>query len=418
MTQTYTEPSREIPISHDVDVVVAGGGTAGVAAAVCAARLGLSVAMIEHTAQAGGMVTHVICWLNDFDNKGGFAREFHRHVLDTGICKWPYYNPFAVVPYFDRLLEEAGVRVLYLASVVAPMVREGALDGVIVESKSGRHAIRAKAVIDATGDGDVAARAGAHCKMGRDKDGACQSISLSHLWMNYRGGTLQNSEWRQALARATKEAGSDFRLEYDHGKLSPLRGDVPVYWNGTPHVTNYDPTNAESVSDALVALRRQSMDYFEIMRGRAEGFDKVEIGPFSGIPGVRESRRFVCDDWIAADDARAGVRKPGGLFLVTQAIDIHKCLPDEPPIVVERVEPYHITLGAMLPKGLENLAVVGRCIGGDHEALASYRIVADCFAMGEAVAIAGNMAIRDGKTLRSIEADAVAGEMRERGYEN
>ncbi|MBT3382001.1 MAG: FAD-dependent oxidoreductase [Lentisphaerae bacterium] len=417
MTATIHEPAREIPVSHDVDVVVAGGGTAGVAAAVCAARLGLSVVMVERTAQPGGMVTHVTTWLNDFDNKGGFATEFRDHVVDTGICQWPYYNPYAVVPWFDQLLADAGVRPLYLASVVAPILTDGVLRGVIVESKSGRHAIRAKMVIDASGDGDVAARAGAASVVGRPSDGACQSVSLSHLWLNYQGGKLDNAQWKQAVRSAADAAGNDFRLEYDNGRLIPFAGTIPAYYNGTPHVTGYDPLDAESLSDLLITLRRQSMDYFDTMKGRVEGFENVFCGPFSGIPGVRETRRIVCDGCITVDQAREGVTCPDGLFKVTQAVDIHKCLPDEPPIIVERIKPYSITLGALLPRGLDNIAVAGRCIGGDHETLASYRIIADCFAMGEALAIACKGAIQAGDTLRDVTPGTVADEMQARGYE-
>lgn len=416
MADSFREPSREIPVTHDVDVVVSGGGTAGVSAALCAARLGLSVVMVERTAQPGGMVTHVTTWLNDFGNKGGFAAEFRDHVVSSGICRWPYYNSYAVIPWFDQLLADAGVRPLYLASVVSPIVSDGVLGGVIVESKSGRHAVRAKMVVDTTGDGDVAARAGADFSVGRGCDGACQSASLSHLWLNYQGGTLDNEEWMAAVRSAADSAGNDFRLEYDHGRLIPFSGHIPAYLNGTPHVTGYDPLDAESLSEMLVALRRQSMDYFSTMKGRAPGFDRVACGPFSGIPGVRESRRIICDDCITVDKARAGETHPDGLFKVTQAIDIHKCLPDEPPIIVEKIKPYSITLGALLPRGLDNIGVAGRCIGGDHETLASYRIIADCFAMGEALAIACREAIRNGTALRDLDAAVVAAEMANRGY--
>ncbi|HOQ29536.1 MAG TPA: FAD-dependent oxidoreductase, partial [Armatimonadota bacterium] len=185
MGETIREPAREIPVTHEADVVVAGGGTAGVACAVCAARLGLSVIMVENTAQPGGMVTHVTQWTNDFDNKGGFAREFYEHLVENGILVRPYYNPFRVVPYLDSLLEEAGVLPLYLCRVAAPIVEDGDLQGVIVESKQGRHAIRARVVVDATGDGDVAAFAGASFEFGREGDGAIQSISLTHSMQGF-----------------------------------------------------------------------------------------------------------------------------------------------------------------------------------------------------------------------------------------
>ena len=414
---TYREPAREIPVSHDVDVVVAGGGAAGTAAAVCAARLGLSVAMVEQTAIPGGMLTHVTSWLSDFDNKGGFAKEFIGQLLGRGICKWPYQNPFRTTLYLDELIAASGVRHLYLARATAPMLDgDGRLAGVIVESKSGRHAVRAKVVIDATGDGDVAARAGARFAVGRESDGACQSISLSHLLTNYTGPELGNPEFLALLDRAAASAGNGYRIPYDRARIRPLAATRQCLWNGTPHVCEHDPLDANSLSDALVALRGQCRDFYETLKHHTAEFADIEFGPVSGLPGVRESRRILCDEAVCSDDAVAGRRREHGLFLVTQAIDIHKCHEGEPDIYVEKIKPYHIPYGALLPQGIENLLVVGRCIGGDHRALASFRIIADCFAMGEAAAIAARLAIGRGSPPRQIPARLVAAEMATLGY--
>jgi hypothetical protein len=408
---TYREPAREIPVSHDVDVVVAGGGTAGTAAAVCAARLGLSVAMVEQTAIPGGMVTHVTHWLSDFDNKGGFAQEF------IG-CNWPYHNLFQTTLYLDRLVQESGVRHLYLARVAAPMLDgDGQLAGVIVESKSGRHAIRAKVVIDATGDGDVAALAGAQFGVGRDSDGACQSISLSHLLTNYTGPAMGNAEFLALLDQAAASAGNGYRIPYDRARVQTLVGTQQCIWNGTPHICGHDPLDAESLSDALVALRGQCREFYETLKHHTTEFADIEFGPIAGLPGIRESRRILCDENVCYADAAEGKRREDGLFLVTQAIDIHKCREGEPDIYVEKIKPYHIPYGALLPKGIENLLVVGRCIGGDHQSLASYRIIADCFAMGEAAAIAARLACDAGRSPRAIPAAKVVAEMSRLGYQ-
>jgi hypothetical protein len=417
MPQTYREPSREIPVSHDVDVVVAGGGTAGVAAAVCAARLGLATVMVEQTALPGGMVTHVTHWLNDFDNKGGFAREFLEGISEHGVCKWPYHNPFLTAAYLDDVIRDAGVRHLYLARVAAPMIDgDGVLEGIVVESKSGRHAVRAKVVIDATGDGDVAALAGADFHMGRESDGACQAVSLSHMLMNYTGPALGNEEFLAEIDRAAQKAGNNYRIPYDRARVQMLPGTERLWYNGTPHVTGLNPLDAEQLSDLMVALRDQGRAFYSTMKPNSEAFKDIEFGPFSAIPGVRESRRIVCDEMLAYDDVATGRKRENGLFLVSQSIDIHCCTPEEPSIYVEKVKPYHIPLGALLPAGLENLMVAGRCIGGDHRALASYRIIADCFAMGEAAAITSRLAVDRGLSPRQIPAADVAAEMAVRGY--
>ncbi|NLB97606.1 MAG: FAD-dependent oxidoreductase [Armatimonadetes bacterium] len=414
MGETIREPAREIPVTHEADVVVAGGGTAGVACAVCAARLGLSVIMVENTVQPGGMVTHVTQWTNDFDNKGGFAREFYEHLVENGILVRPYYNPFRVVPYLDSLLEEAGVLPLYLCRVAAPIVEDGELQGVIVESKQGRHAIRARVVVDATGDGDVAAFAGASFEFGREGDGAIQSISLTH---SMQGFPRDRVHLRDELLPMLRQVDPECQLVYDNGYIRRQVDTRAGLLFGTPHVFGYNPLDAESLSAALVALRKQTVELFNLMRQTEIGAE-LEFGPFGGLPGVRESRRICCDARVTVDDLRAGRSRPDGLFTVTQSIDIHKRVPEDPAIIVERIQPYEIPYGALLPKGLERILVVGRCIGGDHEAQASYRIIADCFAMGEAAALAAHAAVRGGVGLREIDVPALVAEMARRGYKN
>ena len=413
---TVREPARDIPVSHEADVVVAGGGTAGVAAAVCAARVGLTVVMVERTAIPGGMATHVNTWLNDFDTKGGFTRELLDHLLAHGLAQMPYYNPHLLLPYLDGLVAEAKVRPLYLAKVVAPMVDGTSLTGVILESKSGRTAVRAKVVIDATGDGDVAARAGAAFHVGRDADGACQAITLPVFLTNYTAGTMDAGAFTALAADAGRRAGTDYTLPYDHWAPKPMVGTRACATFPVPHVTGHDPLDVQSLSDALIALRRQAYDMVDTLKQHTRAFCDVELGPFAAIPGVRESRRIVCDTMVTRDDVLRGTRFPDSLFTVTQNIDIHRCTEHEPAIRCVPVKPYGLPYGALLPRGLDNLLVVGRCIGGDHEALASYRIMADCFAMGEAAAVAAHLAVTNASTVRDIPVTNLLAQMHARGY--
>lgn len=411
------EPGREVNVAFDVDVVVCGGGTAGIAAAVCAAREGLSVVLIEASSILGGMVTHVTSWLNDFANKGGFPREFLAHLRAEGIESKPYYNPWRVVPYLDALVADGGVRVLYLATAVAPVLEGNRLAGVFVESKSGRTVVLAKVTVDATGDGDIAARAGAAYEQGRAGDGAVQAISLTQALMNYTGGKIGHERMREILAAAVEKSGTPYWYPYDRWHPAPVVGTDRTVFQSVPHATGYDPTDAVQLSDALIEMRRQANELYALLQHCGEGFEGIEYGPFSAIPGVRESRRIVCDKTVTKAHVLTGARCADGLFTVSQNIDIHRRDRVERPIVSEKALPYHIPYGALLPKGLENLLVVGRCIGGDHEALASYRIIANCMAMGEAAALAARFAIREGVSPRSVPFAALVGEMAARGYE-
>lgn len=410
------EPARNIPVWYDVDVLVCGGGTAGVASAVCAGRLGLSVALMEMTGQPGGMVTHITTWLNDFDNKGGFAKEWLDHLTDTGVYEAPNYNPFAVIPYFDQLLAEANARPLYYSMVVAPLMEDATVKGAILETKSGRGAVRAKIVIDATGDGDVAARAGAEFKMGRDADGACQAISLNILLSNWNDMKIDRDIMRELALQAGRDAGTSYKLPYDHWGPKAITGISSLSYAAVPHATGYDATDVESLSDAMIELRRQSIELIDTLSKHTSEFSNVKAGPFSALPGVRESRRIITDTIVKKDDVLNGARFKDGLFMVAQNIDIHKTTATEPSIVVTKVKPYQLPYGALLPKGLENIMVIGRCIGGDHEALASYRIIADCFAMGEAAAIAAKKSIDANKSPREIDSREIRNEMTKKGY--
>lgn len=417
MKKTIIEPARAIPVEFDVDVVVCGGGTAGLAAAVCAAREGLSVLMVERAAAPGGMVTHVTSWLNDFDNKGGFPREFINHLRAEGIAGKSYYNPWRVVPYFDALLAASGVQILYLANAVAPLLDHGRLTGVVVESKSGRAAALAKIVIDATGDGDIAARAGAAFEQGRPGDGAVQAVSTTQAFMNYTAGTLDTGAMNAVLANAVTASGKPWWQPYDRWHPAPATGTVNTLLQSVPHATGFNPVDAVELTGALVETRRQSNELFALLAAHGDGFGGIEYGPFAAIPGVRESRRIVCDKRVTRAHVLAGARFDDGLFTVGQNIDIHRRDRVEPAIQCEKVRPYHIPYGALLPRGLDNILVAGRCIDGEHEALASYRIIADCMAMGEAAALAAHAAIRAARPLRETPAAEIASRMAARGYE-
>jgi hypothetical protein len=185
---------------------------------------------------------------------------------------------------------------------------------------------------------------------------------------------------------------------------------------GISHVTGCNPLNAESLSDAMIELRRQSSEFFDMLC-RTNLFPELEFGPFGALPGIRESRRIVCDSKVTITDIDNDKSYPDGLFTVNHDIDIHRCLPEEPAIITRKVKPYKIPYGALLPQGLERLLVVGRCIGGSHEALASYRLISDCFAMGEAAALAAEQSLRTDKSLRSIAVQDLITKMTRLGYQ-
>jgi hypothetical protein len=411
------EAEKEIPIAYECDVAVAGGGTSGVAAAVCAARMGLSVVMIERTSQPGGILTGVIKSFEDFSNKGGFVKEFVEYMTENGLFEHPFFNPFYVTPYFDRLIEEAGVRHIYLASVCDPIVEDGKVNGLFIESKSGRTAVIAKIVIDATGDGDAAAKAGAGFMMGRDSDGLWQAFSASSMLSNYKGPPLNGSDLEKIIEKCNKVSGRNYKLPFAKSSIRTLPKTEGTVWHSIPHVTEKSPLNSEELSDAVVELRKQAWELFCHLKKYSPEFKDAEFGPFSPLPGVRESRRIICDFNIP-DEAAEGAEYEDGLFYASWPMSLHKCSSSDKDIELKPVKPFHVPYRSLLPVNIENMLVCGRCIGAGHEILATCRIAANCMASGEAAAIAAKMSLEKGLNLREIEINELRNEMKQRGYKN
>jgi hypothetical protein len=408
------EPERKTLVYCSADVVVAGGGTAGVAAAIRAARLGLKTVLIERASMPGGMLTQVVKTLEDHANKGGIVKELLAFLHSENSWEQPFYNPFILVPWLDSRLEEVGVNVLYLVTVVGVLRDGNNLRGVIVEGKSGRQAILASTIIDATGDGDVAVIAGAAYHFGRPSDQACQAITLSSLLTNYKGQPLSGKELT-ALVEQHSDYG--YSLPFTESSARPLPGDNGTVWHAIPHATGRNPVDMAELSEALVMLRKQSWHFFRFARDRIPEFEACLYGPVSSLPGVRESRRIVCEKNISAQDARTGRKHDDGIITVTWPMSIHKHDESDAPLRQEPVKPYHVPYGALLPKGVDNLLVVGRCIGGDHEAMASYRIACNCLGIGEAAAVATFLAKDSNCKVREINRARLQAEMENLGYE-
>ena len=244
----------------------------------------------------------------------------------SGHCESRYpdmahkYNPFYVTRYFDQLLAEANVHPLYLTMVV-DVIRDGdCQNGVIIESKSGRTAVSAPIIIDATGDGDVAVRAGANYQIGREEDNACQAISHAVYFLEYNGEFLPKDAFESILNNVEAKMNRGHFFKYKKYRLHPLPlvNTITGWW---PHVTGYDPTDVDQLTQALIELRRQAWENFEALKKHVPQFKNASFGPMAAIPGVRESRRIVCDEMITTDDVLSGRKRDDGIFTVAQNID-------------------------------------------------------------------------------------------------
>ena len=401
-----TEPERRTPVIGEVDVAVAGGGPAGVGAALAAARAGAKTLLVERYGSLGGMwTTGLLNPLFDHRNKGGIVRELVRTLKARGAWRdGGFLTTFDIEPLkflLDELMEKAGVDVLLHTWVADAVVEGGEVKGLLVENKSGRGAILAQVFVDCTGDGDVAARAGAPCEKGRPEDGLMQPLTLMFRLSGCQFLQKGSGDLYGLMEKAAKTLNV---------KLPPFRRPwvIPLPNSGDAvvqavHVYGVDATDARQLSAACTAARKEARLLCEIFRQIPELREARLVATAEQI-GIRETRRVVGGYVVSLEDMVAGRRHPDGICLASFGVDIHPIKPaDRDHARMPRIKPYHIPYRSLVPRRIERLLMAGRCISGTHEAHASYRVTGDCTAMGEAAGLAAAWCVSKGTTPRAID---------------
>lgn len=422
--KTVTEPARETPITGEADVIVCGGGPAGVGAALAAARAGARTVLIESEICLGGTATSgMINRLGPYHDQekiilGGIPWEILRKLIDRGwaqvpeICSpddwkpyWLVFDPEGMKRVLDELMAEAGVGVILDTQVAEPIVRDGAVEGVITQSKSGRQAILGQRVIDATGDGDVAARAGVPFSKGRPPDGRMQPVTLMSKFLNEDWPTAfryvrENHE--KLLELASQEVDNDFVWAGTDNTLHPEE----TYYNCV-HVYDVDATNATDRTRAVMDMRRKLWTNMEVLRRHVPGCEDISLITTAAALGVRESRRIHGEYVLDIEDVLGGRQFADQVCRYACFVDIHEPEPGEESEHADRqLEPgesYGIPYRSLVPKGIENLLVAGRCFSATHEALASARMIPACIAMGQAAGLAAALSIESEKVPRNLD---------------
>jgi hypothetical protein len=422
-------PPREAEVILDVDVIVCGGGPAGLAAAIAASRAGASVALLERYGFLGGNFTvasvGTLCGLyvrtapGDFDHiSGGIARSFSDQLVARGAGIGPYpfkdtavmlYVPWAAKRLADHLITESpgSERItLLLHALVSDVVVDpdaGCLRGVIVASKQGPKAVLGKVVIDATGDADVAFSAGVGVTMGDAGErqfGSMQFI-MQHVDLD--------AAMAGGLARLTDEiAAHGDHLTRDGGAVIPtfrpgemIGAMIRLARDGQP----LDGTDLFDLTHGELDGRRRAEEAFAFLQQHLPGFDDAFLADTATQQGVRETRHIHGRYQLTGADVKRSARFDDAIASAAWPQEYHvrgrstdyEFLPDG--------ESYQIPYGCLVPAAVEsapgtiavptNLLVAGRCISADHHALASCRVMAPCMAIGEAAGIAATLAIAD-----------------------
>jgi len=421
-----TLPSRQIPIAGDYDVVVAGGGPAGFSAAVCAARQGAKTLLIEQAGQVGGVATTGLMNHWTGRTKGGFYEE----ILDRSCVPGEYrscIDPERLKHTLLEMLDESGAETLLYAFCAEALMENGRVCGVVTQSKSGAQAWRGKVVIDATGDGDIAASAGAAFYKGRESDGKMQPMTLMFkvAGVDTARAILPGSfETKidvplgeiQSLARET--------LPHPAGHVLLYKGSLPgVVTVNMTNVTDVDGTRAEDLTRAEKICRNQMPLIVEFLRKHAPGYENCYALSSASIIGVRETRHFKGLYTLTEDDILAAKVFPD--WVVTKAhfnFDIHNLKGpglDEHGVQhgFKQPEGYTIPYGCLVPEKVDGLLLAGRCISGTHKAHSNFRVMPICANMGQAAGIAAALAAKMNVEPRDVPVADIQKILRAQGVE-
>jgi hypothetical protein len=323
------------------------------------------------------------------------------------------FNVEALKREMDTMAAEAGVDVLFHSFVSDALVETGVVMGVVVATKQGPWAFRGRVVIDCTGDGDVAVWAGAQYQMGRPLDGLCQPVTMMFMAGNLdlpRIREYQGQDYRMMnLLKKAVEAGDMEPFEtVMHGLAAdPVLPGV-AYVNDSA-IRRVDATDPRDMTRAEIEGRRQAAQLINVFRKYLPGAENATLLATAATVGVRESRRIMGDYVLDVHDVLNCRRFEDGIARNAFMVDVHD--PEKGDNWNPRFLPkggwHHIPYRCLLPKGLENLLVAGRCVSATHEALASIRVMAQCIAMGQAAGTAAAMATQEGVTPRQVDVAAL-----------
>ena len=420
---------KTIPVLAECDVLVVGGGSAGSSAAIAAARHGAKVILIERYGFLGGTGTAVLDTFYGFFTPGKLERKVVGGIADEVIAsleqrgvllKRPNtygagsgltYDPEVLKVVWDELVSSAGVRVLF-HSYFADVIQDGArVTGVIVGTKRGLRAIYARAIVDASGDADVCARAGAPFE-DAGALGIAQSLTTTFKVINVDVPRAQAFPKKELWALMANSSEYDLPRKEGSSHITPLQG---VMVTNMTRVAGVDATDVDALSVAEMAGRKQALEYMRFLHDLVPGYENAELGGLSTHIGVRETRRIQGEYWLTREDVLEARKFADGIALCGAPIEEHHAGGDTKWEYLAEGETVDIPFRALRPQNLENVMVAGRCLSASHEAHASIRSIGQCLAMGQAAGTAaalaprGNLSELDIGNLRSklLEAGAI-----------
>jgi hypothetical protein len=441
--KTMAEPAilrfaRDLPIRHTVDVLVAGGGPSGLAAAVTAARQGRSVFLAEGHTSFGGMGTAAMvpAFMQFGDGvhflAGGFGQEVYDRLFDAkgtspddrrGTLGGVGIRVEALKRVYDDLVQESGAAFSFQTQVIGLEMEKDRAALAICHAKSGLFAVRAKVFVDSTGDGDLCAWAGAPFEKG-DAEGNMMPGTLCSLWADIDWDTVRRSGLaaEAQLAMAFKDKVFTFEDRHLPGMW---RVGAHVGGGNIGHTFGVDSTDERSLTKALLWGRKSMAEYERFYKNYLKGFEKMELAATGSLLGIRESRRILGDYVLGLEDFKKRAVFDDEIGRYSYPVDIHASKPEEKCYVkfmeefqalrYKDGESYGIPYRSLLPKGLANVLVAGRCLSADRYMQGSVRVMPGCFITGQAAGMAAALAAEKKTDPRGIALSDLQGRLKKIG---
>jgi hypothetical protein len=441
---------RNIPLGEPYDVVVCGGGPSGMAAALAAGRSGLNVLLVEGQGQLGGTGTSglVSHWLGGRSSDctqwvvGGVFRSLCEEAAKRGIALIPRsdpqrryqphgwyrgqlaagvpFDPFGMAGLLDEVLLGAEVSLLLLTQAIDVVIEQGRITHVILLNKSGLSAVPARAVVDATGDADLAARSGCPFVKGRDSDGLMTPTSLTFHVDGVDQDALSQyihahdaPRFRKKIAELRESGQWTFPYEIF---ISVQLNEPGTMMINTTRLVGIDGTDGASKSEGMIRGRDEIQRLMVLMRRHFPGFEKARLKAVAPLLGVRETRRIRGRYVLSVSDLNQAKQFTDTIGFSAYGWDLPSPVrPSQNPGHGRKRPLTPIPYRTLVPTGLENLICPGRAISVERAVLGPLRVSAPCMAMGEAAGQAASQVVRKNVAFAEVDVECLRKELADHG---
>ena len=405
---------RNLDFKYITDVFVAGGGAAGVSAAVAAARMGKQVFLAEASGCFGGLGTSgLVPAFAPFDDgvnilSDGIGYEIRQKLKNAvALRNWTTLDTEELKRVYDDIITQAGVKFSFFTTVYDVIVKDNSIEGVILGSKSGLFAVKAKIYIDCTGDGDLCAFGGGEYEKG-DLNGTVMPPTLCSIWSGIDKDKC-NEPWNEHVEQAYKDGVLSYEDRHIPGFF---HGNDGISGGNIGHIFDVDPTDEAELTNGMLWGRKSMIEFENYFKNYFIGYNNLRLVSTASTLGVRESRRIKCDYTLNVDDFinRSVFEDEIGRYCYP--VDIHVMSTDKEEyerfskeyrtsLRYKNGESYGIPYRCLIPVSFKNALVAGRCIGTDRQMQASIRVMPGCFITGQAAGTAAALAC-DEQDVRKI----------------